>query len=76
MNEYGEILGNYEWDGPEDSDEEIKSMISMKTSWEKDHNVKYSKRGMIQLITKMIKQESSDNTSDPDTAKLWEEKLS
>ena len=53
------MLGNYEWDGPEDSDEEIEEMIGMKTPWEMQDGVRYSKRGLIEYIEKMIAQESS-----------------
>jgi hypothetical protein len=65
------MLGNYQWDGPDDSDEEVQDMVSMKTQWEIDSGVKYSKRGIIDKINEMIKNESKMNP-EPKMAKAWE----
>ena len=42
------------WYGPEDSDEEIEDMAKYKTAWEAEQNVRFSKRGIIEYIEKMI----------------------
>ena len=34
INEYGDNMKNYKWDGPEDSDEEIEDMANLKTDYE------------------------------------------
>lgn len=46
------------WFGPEDSDEEIEEMAKHKTPWEIEQNVKFSKRGLIEYIERMIEYES------------------
>ena len=63
------------WFGPEDSDEEIEEMAKHKTQWEIDQGVKFSKKGLINYIEKMIAYESNQNKDDPANAKLWEQKL-
>ena len=63
------------WFGPEDSDEEIEEMAKHKTQWEIDQGVKFSKKGLIDYIEKMIAYESNQNKEDPVNAKLWEQKL-
>ena len=63
------------WFGPEDSDEEIEEMAKHKTQSEIDQGVKFSKRGLIEYIEKMIALESNQNKEDPANAKLWEQKL-
>jgi len=63
------------WFGPEDSDEEIEEMAKHKTQWEIDQGVKFSKKGLIDYIEKMIAYESNQNMEDPANAKLWEQKL-
>ena len=63
------------WFGPEDSDEEIEEMAKHKTQWEIDQGVKFSKKGLIDYIEKMIAYESNQNKEDPANAKLWEQKL-
>jgi len=62
-------LSELEWDGPEDSDEEIESLAKLKTDWEIQNNVKFSKNGIISYIESFIEQESSQNN------KKWEQKL-
>ena len=37
----------YEWEGPEDSDEEIEEMIQYKTEAEIQAGIKYSKNGLV-----------------------------
>ena len=39
-------------------------MVHLKTNWEKQMNVKYSKNGMIEFIQKIIYTESPDNRQD------------
>jgi len=63
------------WAGPEDSDEEIEEIAKYRTPWEEEEGVKFSKRGLIEYIERMIKQESAKNKDDPANAKLWEQKL-
>ena len=41
---------DYQWDGPEDSDEEIESMKQYKLDHEKEQDIKFSKRGIIEYI--------------------------
>jgi hypothetical protein len=62
------------WFGPEDSDEEVEEMAKYKTPWEIEQGVKFSKRGLIAYIEKMIAYESA-SSEDAANAKLWEEKL-
>jgi hypothetical protein len=50
-------------------------MAKLKTQWEIDNGVKFSKRGLIEYIEKMHAQETPDNKDDPKTAKAWERKL-
>ena len=65
-------MTNLMWFGPEDSDEEVEEMAKIKTPWEIENGVKFSKRGLIDYITKMIEHECAQNTQDPANAKLWE----
>jgi hypothetical protein len=50
-------------------------MAKYKTEWEIEQGVKFSKRGIIDYIEKMIAYESAQNKEDPANAKLWEQKL-
>ena len=61
-------MKDYIWDGPEDSDEEVESLVRFKTDWEKKAGIRLSKRGIIEYIEKMVKQETSSYNSQ------WEEK--
>lgn len=63
------------WFGPEDSDEEVEEMAKLKTEWEIESGVKFSKRGLMSFIEEQIAKESADNKDDPKTAKAWERKL-
>ena len=38
------------WFGPEDSDEEVEEMAKLKTEWEIESGVKFSKRGLMSFI--------------------------
>ena len=49
----------YEWDGPEDPDEEVECLIKYKNKWERENNVKYSKNGIISLVESMVTNECS-----------------
>ena len=51
------MLQEFEWDGPEDSDEEIQEMAKYKTKYELDQGIKFSKRGIIDFIEKSIENE-------------------
>jgi hypothetical protein len=42
------------WDGPEDSDEEIPEMAALKTDWEIEQGIKFSKRGIIEYIENLV----------------------
>lgn len=75
LNEFGDALDQFQWDGPEDSDEEIADMVPLKEQWEIDEGVKFSKRGLIEYITKKLETESPNNKDDPATAKKWERHL-
>jgi hypothetical protein len=59
----------------EDPDQEIEEMALLKTKWEIDEGVKFSKNGLIEFIEKKQAQENPLNKSDPATAKAWERKL-
>ena len=61
-------MKDYIWDGPEDSDEEVESLVRFKTDWEKKAGIRLSKRGIIEYIEKMVKQETASYNSQ------WEEK--
>ena len=75
LNEFGDNMEQMMWDGPEDSDEEIEGMAKLKMPWEIENGVKFSKKGLMEFITKFLDQESPHNEKDPATAKLWEQKL-
>jgi len=49
---------DYQWDGPEDSDEEIESMKQYKLDHEKEQDIKFSKRGIIEYIESKAQSES------------------
>ena len=63
----------FAWDGPEDPDEEIKEFSAVKSDFETQLNLKFSKSGIIDFITQTIKNESPAN-DDPAQSKLWENK--
>tara|TARA_B110000305_G_C19044361_1_gene449694 strand:- start:252 stop:461 length:210 start_codon:yes stop_codon:yes gene_type:complete len=50
-------------------------MVPLKEQWEIDEGVKFSKRGLIEYITKKLETESPNNKDDPATAKKWERHL-
>lgn len=66
-------IEQYEWDGPEDSDEEIAEFADLKQSWEIEAGVKFSKNGLMKYIKQMLAEEKSglDNAN----SKLWDQKL-
>lgn len=47
-------MNDFEWDGPEDSDEEIESLIPYKVQYEIDEGIKFSKRGIIEFVEKYV----------------------
>ena len=75
-NTHGDDLSAFLWDGPEDSDEEIEEMASLKNAFEKETGIKFSKRGIREYIESIINTETNKNTEDPAISKKWEEKLS
>lgn len=50
-------------------------MALLKTQWELDEGVKFSKNGLIEFIEKKQAHENPLNKNDPATAKAWERKL-
>jgi len=64
-------MDEFMWDGPEDSDEEIPEMAAQKTEWEEYRGVKFSRKGIIEVIESTLAHESS-TSSDFKTSKLWE----
>ena len=66
-------IEQYQWDGPEDSDEEIAEFAELKQSWEIEAGVKFSKNGLMKYIKQMLAEEKSglDNAN----SKLWDQKL-
>ena len=74
-NQYGDNMMDFLWDGPEDSDEEIEDMALYKTKYEKEKGIKFSKRGIIEYIEKLIAEQNPDNKENPHCARQWEEKV-
>ena len=54
LNEFGENMCEFDWDGPSDSDEEIECMADLKNDWEKANGVKFSKNGLIEYIENFL----------------------
>ena len=50
----------FEWDGPENSDEEIQEFINDRMAWEVSEGVRFSKNGFIQYIENKFYQEDPD----------------
>lgn len=50
----------YLWDGPENSDEEIESMVKFKNKWEIEKDVKFSKNGLSSFIETFLEEESAE----------------
>ena len=73
-NDYGDCMTQFDWDGGAD-DEEVGELVALKTPWEQQHNVKFSRDGIIDIIEKMLAQEGPLNKAAPKVAKLWEQKL-
>lgn len=69
IDEDEDYMDNYIWDGPDNSDEEIESMLPFKNEWETQKGVKFSKNGLIEFIDKFLKEESTE------FQKAWEKKL-
>lgn len=40
-------MAEYEWDGPDNSDEEIPEMCEYKNDYEKQIGIKFSKNGIV-----------------------------
>ena len=64
-----------EWECEEDSDTEIPEMVALKNDIEKKLGVKFSKRGIIDLIDKTLEKENPNNKENPENAKKWECRL-
>lgn len=71
--DFRDNIEQFEWDGPEDSDEEIAEIAELKQSWEIDSGVKFSKNGLMKFIKLMLAEESAGH--DCANSKLWEQKL-
>ena len=48
-----------DWDGPEDSDEEVSEMVQYKNKYEHEMGVKFSKKGLVSFIESLLQRESS-----------------
>ena len=57
------------WDGPDDSDEEIPEMAALKTDYEKEIGIKFSKKGIMNYIDTQIVEDSIEKD------KRWECKM-
>lgn len=51
---------DYEWDGPEDDDEEIEELAALKTQWEIDSGIKFSKNGLVEFIENFVANECTE----------------
>ena len=71
--DFRDNIEQYQWDGAEDSDEEVAEFANLKQTWEKDANVKFSKKGLMRYINKMLATETAGQ--DNANSKLWEQKL-
>lgn len=47
----------------------------MKTDWEIEAGIKFSKNGIIKAVETILAYENNQNLNDPNNSKLWEEKL-
>lgn len=54
-------MKEYIWDGPEDSDEEIEDMAKLKTQYEIDEGIKFSKNGIMKYIEELLEKEHPKN---------------
>lgn len=68
-------MSKYIWDGPEDSDEEVHELLFTKSEYEKKKGIKFSKRGIIDYVEKVLAYENPLNKKDAKNSKLWEEKV-
>lgn len=59
-------MREFAWDGPEDSDEEIEALLPYKNELEKRAGIRLSKRGIIQYVESVVRNESAVATD------LWE----
>ena len=73
-NTFGDDMTKFLWDGPSDSEEEIVEFNPLRNEFEKKMDVKYSKRGIIDFVEKLVAEESAHNPNKK-VAKLWEEKM-
>lgn len=64
-----ENLESLAWDGPEDSDEEVPEMVALKTEWEKENGIRFSKRGIINYCENLIATDCIENDN------AWDLKL-
>lgn len=53
-----DIMKRFDWDGPEDSDEEVAEMVEFKNQYEKELGIRFSKRGIVTFIEDLISRES------------------
>ena len=70
-------MGEFLWDGPDNSDDEIEEMLPYKNEHEIKLGVKFSKNGLIRYIEESIEKENPDAKSTTSkNAKLWENRMS
>ena len=67
INQTGDNMVDFMWDGPENSDEEIEEMAVLKNKYEKERGIVFSKNGIISFIENLVEQEKND--------KKWQQKL-
>ena len=72
INDMGDNMKQYLWDGPENSDEEVEDMVQLKSQYEKDCGVKFSKKGIIAHIEEMLAMEDPSNAANSESKK-WVE---
>mmetsp|Transcript_35609 Transcript_35609/g.54449 ORF Transcript_35609/g.54449 Transcript_35609/m.54449 type:complete len:254 (-) Transcript_35609:2-763(-) len=62
------------WDGPEAEDEEVPELVELKTEWEREQGIRFSKKGIMDAVEAILFMESP-NSEDARTASKWELKL-
>ena len=64
-----EDMSLFAWDGPENPDEEIADMDSLKSKYDMQSKAKFSKNGIKTFIENLIKNENAENSN------LWVSKM-
>tara|TARA_B110000305_G_C18848748_1_gene363539 strand:- start:159 stop:419 length:261 start_codon:yes stop_codon:yes gene_type:complete len=65
-------MEEYKFDAEENSDQEIEELAAIKSQFEHDSGLVFSKSGIIEFVNNMLKTESAENRDA--TGKSWEEK--